>query len=260
MHGLARPRQPEREQITPGQLARQVDPHIPEVHLGLGPGLVALLDEDLRRRPARLQSDLRAALCDVVADHPVRHLHRAVFLQQPVEDALGGVPLLRRRVKIHPQHLVDQRLERIQPRRAGRQRLTRLGPDRGQRLLHRAEAHVVLALDGSDGQPRSRIAADRRIQLDLGLGLHQRHLIPRSTSMLPPQALGRCYSSATSPCSGNDRCRSRPSNAVTCHRQNHPGNRFIIWLAAGGSATLLGRRSSWSPPGWPCAQGSASAR
>lgn len=54
-------RKPEREQVTPGQLACQVDPRVAGVHLGLG--LVALPDEDLRRCPARFQSYLRAALC-----------------------------------------------------------------------------------------------------------------------------------------------------------------------------------------------------
>ncbi|WP_327588017.1 hypothetical protein OHA25_14180 [Nonomuraea sp. NBC_00507] len=40
---------------------------------------MALLDETSAGAPARLLSDLRAKLGDVVADYPVRHLHRAAL-------------------------------------------------------------------------------------------------------------------------------------------------------------------------------------
>jgi len=36
------------------ELARQADPHVPEVHLGFGAGAVTFLNEGGRRSPARL--------------------------------------------------------------------------------------------------------------------------------------------------------------------------------------------------------------
>ncbi|MFE3448352.1 hypothetical protein ACFXJ8_05390 [Nonomuraea sp. NPDC059194] len=69
-----------------------------------------------------------------------------------------------------------------------------------------AEAETAAALIGT--VMIVGIAANRRVQLDLGFRLHQRPLILQSTLIVPPQAQERCYFSATSLSAQNDRCHS----------------------------------------------------
>ena len=113
---------------------------------------------------------------------------------QPAEDPLHRVHLLARRIQVRPQHLIDNRLERIQAGLAGRQLLTRLRPRRRQRLTNHPAVHVVLPRQSAHRQAlRPGIPADRREQLDLGLRRHKRpphagHADPPTTrSTVGPQ-------------------------------------------------------------------------
>jgi hypothetical protein len=185
VHRLARVRQPEREQRAGDLLAAQPHGHVAEVDLGLGAGPVRLRHERRWRPVACLDADLRQALRDVGADHAVGDLVRVVLGDEPVEDALDGVPLLAWRVQVGPQDLVDPRLVGVQPARPGRQRLARLGPRRRQRLGDGAPAHPVLALQGTARQPGPRVTADRHVQLDPG-PRHRRLPTRNGTGILSP--------------------------------------------------------------------------
>jgi hypothetical protein len=131
---LARVRQPEREEVAGHQLAGQSHRHVAEVDLRLRPGLVRLRDEGFHHTSPGLEPDLLTPVSDVSTDHLVRDLVRTVLVEKPLEDPLHRVPLLARRVQVGPQHLVDQRLVRIQPRRPRWKLLPRLRPGRRQRF------------------------------------------------------------------------------------------------------------------------------
>ncbi len=214
VHGLARIRQPQREQHALDHLVGQSDGHLPEVDLGLGAGPVRLGHERLTRAPARLGPDLGTALRDVGANHLIRHSHRVMLAHQPVEDALGGVTLLARRVQVRAQHLIDHVLVGVDLGRSLWQLLAWFRPCRGQRLLHRAEPDAVLRLQCPVGHASASIAADRRVQLNLRHARHVGSLTVRSTLIVPPQPLGCCQNSATQSGGLHDRCHGRPTNAV----------------------------------------------
>ncbi|HEV7654422.1 MAG TPA: hypothetical protein VGP36_06765 [Mycobacteriales bacterium] len=130
VHAFAAVAQPQREQRADHQLTGQSDRHRTEVDPGFSGGLVGLRHEPLGRDPAGLDPDLAPTFRDVGAHHRVRHRIGAgvVLVQQPVEDPLGGVPLLARCIQIHPQHCIDRRLERIQLGRPRCRLLPRLRP------------------------------------------------------------------------------------------------------------------------------------
>lgn len=201
MDGLARVRQPEREQVAGHQLAGQPHRHVAEVDLRLRSGLVRLRDEGFHHTPPGLDPDLLTPVSDVATDHLVRDLVRTVLVEKPLEDPLHRVPLLARRIQVGPQHLVDQRLVGIQPRRPRRKLLPGLRPGRRQRLLHRQEPDTVLPLKSTARQTRLRITADRRVQIDLGLRQHPGPLVVQSTTMVPKQAPGRSQNSGSGPTS-----------------------------------------------------------
>lgn len=118
MDGLARVGQPQREQVASDGLARQPDPDIGEVDLGLLAGQMDLRDH-ARQVTApfqRLCFDLRAPDHHVVADSGVRRLVEPVFLCKTLMNPAGCVPLLARRGRILQQHRVDPRLGRLQDR------------------------------------------------------------------------------------------------------------------------------------------------
>lgn len=116
VHSLAGVGEPQTEQRACDQLAAQPDRDLAEVDLGLPTGEVFLRDEGVRGFSTGLDADLAAAGGDVVADHPVRDdACGLVLVQQPVEDPLGGMPLLPRRVEIVAQPAVDHVSVRIEP-------------------------------------------------------------------------------------------------------------------------------------------------
>lgn len=199
VHRLARVAQPHREQVAGDQLSGQAYLHVPEVDLRLRPGPVGLRNERVHRSAARLNLDLWTPLGDIGPDHRIGHPLRRVLVDQPVEDPLDGVPLLARGVQVNPQHLVDQRLVRIQPCSPGPRSLPGLRPHRLQRRFDRAESDTVLAHQSPVGHPRPGITADRRVQINLGLRWCHRTLIPQSTPRLPPQAPWCCQNSTTLP-------------------------------------------------------------
>ncbi|WP_343869659.1 hypothetical protein [Dactylosporangium roseum] len=73
-----------------------------------------LLHEHQGRAAAGLSSDLRFVRGDVGPHDLIRHSAHVLLVDQPVVDAFGGVPLLARSVQIGAEHVVDDRLERIQ--------------------------------------------------------------------------------------------------------------------------------------------------
>ncbi|MDH6222860.1 hypothetical protein M2283_010212 [Streptomyces pseudovenezuelae] len=174
VHRLARVRQPQREQIAAGGHPRQHDMDVAEVDLRLVTGYVGLRDEHLLRPAAGLPPDLLAPHRDVGTDHLIRDAGRPVLVQQPVEDPLHGVLLLRRRVEVGLQHPVDHRLVGIQPARTRRLLLAGLGPVRVQRSADRPPGHPVLALQRAHRQTSTVVTVDRRVQLNLA----RRHAHP----------------------------------------------------------------------------------
>lgn len=88
VHGLARIRQPEREQIAGHQLASQPHCDVVEVDLCLRPGPVGLRDKRIHHPLAGLETDLLTAGGDVGADHLVGDVDGFMFVQQPVVDPL----------------------------------------------------------------------------------------------------------------------------------------------------------------------------
>ena len=115
MDCLARVGQSQAEQGAGDQFAAEPDDHLAEVHLGLPARQVFLRDKGGRWFAAGLDPDRPAPRGDVLPDHPVRHLGRVVFVEEPVEDPLRGVLLLPRRVQILPQPPVDHPAIRIEP-------------------------------------------------------------------------------------------------------------------------------------------------
>ncbi|MDH6493702.1 hypothetical protein M2157_009789 [Streptomyces sp. SAI-127] len=167
VHRLAGVRQPQREQIAASGHPRQHDVDITEVDLRLVPRHMGLRDEHLLRPAAGLPPDLLAPHRDVGADHLVGDPVRRVLVEQPVENPLHRVFLLRRRVEVRPQHPVDHRLVRVKPGRTRRLLLAGLGPIRVQGLADRPPGHPVLALQSTHRQTGTVVTADRRVQLDL---------------------------------------------------------------------------------------------
>lgn len=205
MDGLARVRQPEREQVAGHQLASQLDRDVPEVDFGLGAGLVGLRDERVHDSFAGLQPDLFTAASDVCADHLVGDVDGVVLVQQPVVDPLDGVPLLPRRGQIRREYGVDHRPVGVQPRFPRTHLLPRLRHRRDQSPLHGLEADAVLPHERPQRHAGPGVTADRRVQIDLGLWQHPSPLVVQSTTRVPNQAPGRSRNSATSLFSGTGR-------------------------------------------------------
>lgn len=159
--------------------------------------MVGLRHEHLRTAASRLSPDLAPTHRDIGADHAVGDPVGVMLIDQPVEDTLGGVPLLARRVQVRAQHLVNQRLEGIDPGRPGRELLPRLRPRGLQRLLHRGVTDPVLAHQSAFPQPGTVITADRRVQIDPRLWRHRQPSAIWSTTMLSSQAPGCCRNSST---------------------------------------------------------------
>jgi hypothetical protein len=162
----------------------QDDPQVGEVDLGVRAGLVGLRDEHFLQRPARRRPDLRAAHPHVVPHRGVGDLGLAVLVDQPGMHPPGGVALLARRVEVRAQHLVDQRLGRVQPRCGPYRGLARRRRRAGQRLAHRAPVHPIPVGQPPDRELASVIAADRLEQLHL----RRRHL---ALPARPPTQLRR---------------------------------------------------------------------
>jgi len=168
VHRLAGIRQAQHEQEALGHHPGQPHPQLAEVHLGVLPGRVMLGHEHPGRTAALLDADLRAAPRHVIAHRRVRHPRRAVLLDQPGTDPLGGVPLLARRVQVRAQPPVDDLLERLQLRRAAHRGLPRRRLGAGQRLPDQPPVHPVLPGQRTYRQPLTpRIMPDPLEQLDL---------------------------------------------------------------------------------------------
>lgn len=185
VHRLAGVGQAQAEQAQDHTLPSQAHGHVSEVDLGLLAGSVRLRHEHLGTADSGLGPDLAPAHRDVGADHSVGDAVRVMLIEQPVEDALGGVTLLARRVQVRPQHLIHQRLERIDPGRPRRELLPRLRPRGLQCLLHRGMTDPVLAHQGAFAQPGMMVTADRRVQIGPRLRSHRRPPVTWSNPHAP---------------------------------------------------------------------------
>jgi hypothetical protein len=222
LHGLPAERQAQREQEHLGGHPVQVDPHIPEVDLSLIARAVGLQHERLRRPSTLLDPDLRTAKEDVVPHHRVGHALRVVLVQQPVEDPFDGMPLLARRIQVHPQDLVDRQLERVKTRAPRRRLLPRRRPHRLQCQRDRLAAHPVLGRQSPAGQPFDLcVTADRRIQLDLGKWHLGHPGLLDAPRILPPQGPQWSQNSSTSHLSRSQWSQNPPSAGLKTHLQSH---------------------------------------
>lgn len=102
------------------QLAAQPDRDFTEVDLSFAAGQVGLRDEPTRLAAALLDADLGLAPGDIGPDHRVGDVGHHSLVDQPGEDAGGGVPLLAWRIQIGDQDLIDEGLERVELRGPGR--------------------------------------------------------------------------------------------------------------------------------------------
>jgi hypothetical protein len=166
VHGLAGVGQPQREQVDPSSSCRRArcgtrrsrPPPRPPAD-----GFAARTSPAARVRPPAV---LRPPGLHVDADHRVGDVEGAVLVNQAVEDPLSGVPLLRWRVQVRPQHRVDELLVRIQTRLTRSRPLPRLWPLPVQGPTYGPPGDVVLALQGSLGQPVAVVVtANRGVQL-----------------------------------------------------------------------------------------------
>ena len=115
--GLPRTRQAEGEHVAPGRLTVQAHHHLAEVHFSLSAWLLGLRHEPPQAlsTDAVLRGDLSAAAGHVLGHIRIRH-RRTVLIAQPLEDPLGGMPLLTRRSQVLAQHAIDQPADLIQHR------------------------------------------------------------------------------------------------------------------------------------------------
>lgn len=115
VHRLARVGQPQREHEALGALAGQIDPRLAEVNLSIHTRLVV---PDHEPRRGRRSGRLRYLLTTPTHVVPYRRIGDvgSELLLKTRHDPLDCVPLLRRRVQIFQQPLVDRLLERLQPR------------------------------------------------------------------------------------------------------------------------------------------------
>ncbi len=113
--------EPEREHVTLRADPGQINPHLTKIDFSLGTRCVFLGNEDLQRCLAGLVLDPGPAGLHILAHRRIRNLC-PVFIDEAVEDPLGGMPLLPRRHQILLQHFVNGGLEPVQ---------LRGGPDRG---------------------------------------------------------------------------------------------------------------------------------
>ena len=126
---------------------------------------------DRSQRTSRGGSDrppqLALAQPDVLTDRDLSDIG-TVLINQPPPDPPGGMPLLRWRVTIRQQPLIDHRPIRPQlRRRPARRRALRRRYRRRQRLLHRPAMHPM-----PDGQPPNREPLPITVPSDLLELLH----------------------------------------------------------------------------------------
>jgi hypothetical protein len=89
-----------------------------------------------------------------------------MLITQPLEDPLGGMPLLARRGQVLAQHLIDPPSHRLAHRRGPHRSLTVRRQRRGDRLPHRTAVHVILPRQRPDRHPVALpVEADSREQL-----------------------------------------------------------------------------------------------
>jgi hypothetical protein len=224
-------------------VASQLDEHVGEVHLGLGAWLFGLRHEPGhpgRLRPLPPGDDLRPPPVHVLAHRRIRH-PRVMLIDQPLEDPLGGMPLLPRRGQVLAQHLIDPPGHRLAHRRGPHRDLTLRRQRRGNRLPHRAAVHVILARQRPDRHPVALpVEADSREQL------HPLRPHPGPTQGTNPHRhhqrsawLGQL--SRISPA-----CRPRPQSGGAKSNVLSPANRPCLTESGPFSA-----RSQLIRPAWP---------
>jgi hypothetical protein len=101
------------EQRGLGLHPAQHHPQVMKVHLRLGRRFMSLRNIAKLNGLANLGEDFWTALSDMVTHRRIREPNRAMLIDQPRQDAPGGMALLLGRIQVTAQHGFDGRLERI---------------------------------------------------------------------------------------------------------------------------------------------------
>ncbi len=143
------------EEVDGAALAAQADLGLAPVDLGLGGRVVDQRHESFVDQDA----ELGPALAHVAADLALGYL-RAVLVDQPFIDAVGGMSLLGRRLAVGDQPSIDRLPVRAQRRcRSPSRLLSRRRQRRLQRLAHGAAVNAVALGQGADGRSFSIVVS-----------------------------------------------------------------------------------------------------